>query len=283
MVFSGNGFQPLSTDGIDYELSQIQRPDQSTAMFYRQDGHLFYQLTFYNNQDNKTYLYDFNTQKFFDLTDANNNYHPARDYVYFNLKAYFISLNNASLYESSTNYTTYNENLPTIDQDPTLNLEIQRIRVPDTIMADDSSQFRPNTFFFTIEQGNDPNVSGASLVNNIDYLITEDAFVIPDDIIYSEYDIPLVDEDSGMGAGVGPDGLPLGDLPPPYQPRVDLSVSRDGGITWSNTVSRNLNPVGIRQNILNWENLGNANSLTLKLRFWGMSRFVANDGMVELY
>jgi hypothetical protein len=276
MVFAGESITPISSDGIDYELSQIQFPDQSTATLFRQDGHLFYQLTFYNPVDNVTYLYDFTSQTFFNLSDAALNYHPAREYVYFNGKTYFISLNNGSIYQSSSNYTTYNENLPTVAQDPTMNLEIQRIRVCDTVMTADSSQFRANTFVFIIEQGQDTLISGVSLLNNEDLLITEDAFAPPDDVIYTEFGVPMADEDSGAGVGAG-------DLPPPYQPRVDMSISRDGGITWSNTVARNLNPVAIRQNIINWENLGSANSLTIKLRFWGLSRFVCNNGWVEVY
>lgn len=276
LVYTGQGVQVISSDGIDYELERIQFPAQSTAMFYRQDGHLFYQLTFFNPVDNKTYLYDFQTEKFFDLRDANLNFHPARDYAYFNNNTYFVSLLNASLYQSSTDFTTYNENLPTAVQDPTQNLEIQHIRICDTIMAPDgSSQFRPNTFFFTLEQGNDPNVTGISL-NNLNLIAAEGGFVVPNAIIYTEFGIPIALEGSGIGA----DDV---NLPAPYQPRVDMSISRDGGISWSNTVGRNLNPVGYRQNILNWENLGMTNYLTIKLRFWGLSRFVVNKGNIEVY
>jgi hypothetical protein len=277
LVYTGQTFSPISTDGIDYKLANVKFPGQSTAMFYRQDGHLFYQLTFFNPADNLTLIYDFTTEMFFNLTDFELNFHPARQYAYFNLKTYFLSLNNASLYQSSTDFTTYNENLPTNpNPDPNLNRTIQRIRITDTIRALDSSGFRANTFVFTIEQGNDPLVSGVSLLNNENLLITEDLFAPPLDVIYTEFDIPIADETSGLG-------IPLGDLPPPYQPRVDLSISRDGGITWSNTVARYLNPVAIRQNIINWENMGTCNSLTLKLRFWGLDRFVAYDGVAELY
>ena len=274
MVYTGQGFKPISTDGIDHQLSHIQYVSQSTAMFYRQDGHLFYQLTFYNPADNLTIIYDFTTEMFFNLSDWNLDYHPAKNYAYFNGQTYFISLNDGNLYLSSTDLTTYNENLPNAIPDPTLIHEIQRIRICDTIRVDDSSQFRPNTFVFTIEQGNDKNVTGLSINNpGQDLLITEDLFNPPDDTIYTEANQPMADEDS----------LDITSITIPYQPRVDLTVSRDSGVTWSNTVSRNLNPIGMRQNILNWENLGSCNSLTLKLRFWGLSRFVAHNGMVELY
>jgi hypothetical protein len=274
MVYTGQGFKPISTDGIDHQLSHIKYVAESTAMFYRQDGHLFYQLTFYNPADNLTILYDFNTEMFFNLSDYALDYHPAKNYAYFNGNTYFVSLNNAAIYLSSTDLTTYNENLPTMISDPTQIYEIQRIRICDTIREDDSSQFRPNSFVFTIEQGNDKNVTGLSINSpGQDLLITEDLFTPPDDTIYTEAGQQMADEDSSD----------IASLTIPYQPRVDLTVSRDSGVSWSNTVSRNLNPIGIRQNILNWENLGACNSLTLKLRFWGLSRFVANNGMVELY
>ena len=274
MAFTGQAFQPISTDGIDHQLSHIKYINKSTAMFYRQDGHLFYQLTFYNPDDNLTILYDFTTQTFFNLADWNLDYHPAKNYAYFNNKTYFVSLNKASVYVSSTDLTTYNDNLPDDVQDPNKIHEIQRIRICDTIRADDTSQFRANSFVFNIEQGNDKNVTGLSISNpGEDLLVTELLFNPPDDIIYTEGGQPMADEDSNAVASTTPI----------YQPRVDLTVSRDGGITWSNTVARNLNPVGKRQNILNWENLGSCNSLTLKLRFWGLSRFVVNNGLIEIY
>lgn len=277
MVYTGQGATALSTDGIDYQLSQIQFPAQSTAMMYRQDGHLFYQLTFFNPADNLTILYDFNTQKFFNLTDFNVDYHPAREYILFQGDIYFISLKNGSIYQSSTDFTTYNENVQAAAiQDPTLNLEIPRTRIIETYRSENSEQFRVNSFEFTMEQGNDINVTPISLLGNEDLLITEDQFLPPDDIIITEVGIPIGDEDSGAGIG-------LGDLPIPYRPRVDMTISRDGGITWSNTVKRDLNPIGVRQNIINWENMGSCNSITIKLRFWGTSRFVVYNGMMQIY
>lgn len=281
-VYTGQGSEPISTMGIDYDLSSIQFPAQSTAMFVMQDGHLIYQLTFYNPKDNVTLFFDFSTQKFCHLSDHNLNYHPARNYVYFNGDTYFISLNNASLYLVSSDLTTYNENLPMGPINPQLVYDIQRIRITDTYRQENSAQFKANSFTMTMEQGNDPLVTGLSLLNNQDFIITEDMFVPPDDIVYTEFGVPVVDEDSGGPGGIGADGQPIPNNYIPYQPRVDLSISLDGGITWSNTVSRNLHPLGYRQNILQWENMGMCNALTLKLRFWGMSRFVVWDGVLDI-
>src|ERR1700728_1069497 len=78
------GSQSISTDGIDYQLGLLKYPEQSTAFFYRDDGHLFYQITFYNAADNLSLIYDVDTKKFFHVSDWNLNYHPARNVVYFN-------------------------------------------------------------------------------------------------------------------------------------------------------------------------------------------------------
>lgn len=273
MIYTGQGFESISTDGIDYQLSKIQYPEQSTATFYRQDGHLFYQLTFFNSADNVTFLYDLNQKIFLTLTDANLNFHPAREYVYFNNNIYFMSINNASLYQSSTDFTTYNENLLGTVYNPDLDYDIPRIRIPETIRASDSSQFRVNTFSFTIEQGQDPGVTGISLANNEDDLITEASFFPPNSIIDTQYGQPIGEEGSDEAAGVNV---------LPYQPRIDLAVSRDGGVTFGNYVSRNLHPLGYRQNILNWDRMGSMNSCTLKLRFLGTSRAVAYNGFMEI-
>src|SRR5574338_1194545 len=97
MVMAGGQAQRISTDGIDYLLSRVRNPELSTGMFYRQDGHVFYILTFYGEGDNFTITYDFTTQKFFDLTDWDFSYFPARQIAYFNNFIYFVSLKQGSI------------------------------------------------------------------------------------------------------------------------------------------------------------------------------------------
>jgi len=160
LVYSNQGAQQISTDGISYELGKIQHPEQSTAGFIRVDGHLMYQLTFYNAVDNVTYLYDFTEQKFYNLTDQNLNHHPATQYAYFNQTTYFCSINNASIYEISTELNEINENSPG-GQDPNLIYDMQYARITETIREEDNSRFIAQRFSFTIEQGNDPNYQGA--------------------------------------------------------------------------------------------------------------------------
>lgn len=277
MIFSGEGPVPVSTDGIDYMLSKIKNPASSTALFYRQDGHLFYQLTFYGAGDHVTLIYDMNTQKFFNLTDYNKDFHPSRDVVYFNNKMIFASLKNGYLYETSTNLTTYNENLSSkrTAWDPKMIHEIPRIRVCETIRRPDSGRFVTNSFVFTMAQGDDPNVTGLSIDSSYEErMITQDT---GEEMITQDGQF-MITQDSLPNTGVGANPLNL-----IYRPRVDLSISKDSGNTWSEYVGRGLNPIGMRQNIISWNSLGLSNELTFKLRFWGLSSFVVTDGIAEVY
>ena len=278
----GGGLKRISTDGIDYLLDSIKHPAQSTAIFYTQDGHLFYQLTFYNEEDNLTIIYDFNTDKFFNLSDQNNDYHPARSMVYFNGYPYFVSLNNASIYRSDTNYTTYDENIANITDVNTynvnLNYEIPRTRICESIRKPDSGRFIANSFVFTMAQGDDPLVTSGSIngVGTEDDIITENGT-----IIITQQGGTMVTQDSATSSNFVP--FFNNNLSSTYRPRVDMAISKDSGITWSNYVSRSLNPVGKRKNIITWNSMGAANDLTIKMRFLGMSSFVVQNGFVEVY
>jgi hypothetical protein len=263
MVYSGQGSANISTDGIAYELSNIQFPAQSTAAFIRVDGHLMYQLTFYNAADNVTYLYDFNTQKFFNLSDQYLNYHPARQYAYFNQQNYFVSLNNARLYKIDSDITVINENL--VGNLSSLIYDMQRIRITDNYAQEDSDRFIANRLTLTIEQGTDPEY----INSGIGYIVTEQtndpagAYIVAED-----GETYIVIEGSTTAIG--------------YRPRVDLSISTDGAITWSNTVTYPMNPLGFRKNIMNWNRLGGCNTITFKFRFWGRHHFVVNQAVLEI-
>ena len=217
MTSNGSETKKISTDGIDHLMESIQRPNDSTAFFFKQNGHLFYQLTFFNKKDNVTLIYDFSSEKFFHLSDASQNYHPARDVVYYRGKSYFISLNDAYLYEISDDYD---------DADGEL---IPRIRVCSTLRKNDNSVFRLAYFTFWIEQG-------------------------------------VTDYNTGDNA-----------------PRVDMSLSKNGNQSFSNIVSRDLNHQAHYRNRLNWYRMGQANEVTIQLRFWGFNRFVVTDGVAEVF
>ena len=259
MVTDGSSHRRISTDGIDYLLQTIEFPNQSTAFFFRQDGHLFWQITFYNEADNLSLIHDFTTGLFFHVCRENMDYHPARDVVYFNGNTYFISINDGSLYQMGTEFVGYNYSL-----DPQAYPEdIPRIRVCKTIRLEDSSVFRVGMLTFWIEQGENK------------YYLSETATCVG--VLVSQTGIPLVSQ-SGISL-ISQSGFCS---PEPIAPRVDMTFSKNGNASFSNAVGRKLNTRGQYRNQLRWWRLGQCNEFTVQLRFWGMQRFVCKDGIAEV-
>jgi len=260
MVTNGAETRQISTDGIDHLMESIRFPEESTAFFFRQNGHLFYQLTFFNPQDNLTISYDFTTNMFFHLSDQDLNYHIARDMVYFNNKSYLISLRDAAIYELGDYFNTYSYSTNRDD----VGEVIPRIRICNTLRKKDSSTFRCGMITFWIEQG----------VNNFFESIGCNGTIITEitgDTIVSESGQDLMVE---MGS-CGGDDL--------NRPRVDMAISKNGNESFSNFVERELNPMAHFKNQIRWHRIGQANELTVQLRFWNLDRVVVTDGVAEIY
>lgn len=139
----------ISTDGIDFKLSQLTAPQDSFGFIFKQDGHLFYQVTF--KTDNQSYIYDFNTKRFFTVTDPYMNYHIAHHVAFLNNKYYFVSANDGNLYEIGTNYTNYDGQ------------EIPRIRITKTLRMQDTTPFVTNNMSFPLEQGATSDIARVDL------------------------------------------------------------------------------------------------------------------------
>ncbi len=255
MVMLGGKAQRLSTDGIDYLLSTVQHPDNSTAMFYRQDGHVFYILTFYNEDDNFSIMYDFTTQKFFDITDWDFTYHPARQMAYFNNEIYFASLKQGSLMRISSNLTSISTNIQN-------NYEIPRIRKCNTIRLKGSDRFIVNTLSMIIENGVEPNVNFQFECQG--HILGETSGLI----MYSEDDEPLLIEGGSCQI---------------YRPRIDLTISKNGGQTYGNPNSYFMHATGDYKNQPQFYKMGECNQFTPQFRFWGFGSFVVADAVVEIY
>lgn len=264
MTTNGSSIERISTDGIDHLLETLQFPEQSTAIFFRQDGHFFYQITFFNPVDNLTLFYDFNTKQFFHASDEDLNFHPARQLVFFNGSSYFISLNDASIYEMSTQFVTYNYNLP-----PTTTVMgqvIPRIRICKSIRMENSARFRVRMFTFWIEQGVNDNYLMEQTGTVCDgLLITQTG----EHLIVTQQGDPIISQ--------------MGQCHSVFDvPRVDLSFSKNGNESFGNVVGNDLNPQGRYINQIRWWGMGQANEFTPQLRFWGFQRFVAKDGVLEV-
>jgi hypothetical protein len=278
IIMYTNGGMPekITTDGIDYLFSQLQNPADSRAFIYRQDGHLIYHINFYT--DNLSLFYDFNTKKFFHASDENLNYFIADQVAFFNNQYYFVTRNNGNLYAFDTIYKSYD------------GAEIPRFRSCKSIRLPSQEYFIANDVGFTIESGetnwqqqntgpiNLITQDGNQLINQGDIILfqTQDGNYITfqngNNAIAQQSDITdfsyLIAQQEGMLYST---------------PRVDLSISIDGGASFGNEWGYSLPPIGIRKNRLMWWQLGAANDLTCLFKFWGLnSRFIATDGIVNI-
>lgn len=244
---TGGDINRISTDGIDFKFTQLKNPSNSYGFLFRQDGHLIYQITF--PDDNLTYIYDFNTKKFFTLCDENMDAHIAKRITFFNDAYYFVSFVDGNLYQIGTQFTTYD------------GVEIPRIRVCKNIRMPDASRFAINNLTFTLEQGTQTD----NFADNTDPLLTESSQIL------------LTENSEELLATVN------GDVPFAVPQAVGLSVSKNGGESFGTIWSKQLNPAGVYRNRLIYWQLGSANDFIPQFRFWGLGRFVATDGVVSIY
>ena len=147
VAHSGAQIEQISTDGIDYQLGNLTDPTNCTGFLFQQDGHIIYQFTF--PTDNISYAYDFNTKMFFNVSDENLDYHPAREVVYFNNTYYFVALSLGNVYQFDTIITTANYSLA----DSSTVYIIPRQRVCPSLRLPDQRYYIANSLGFTIEQG----------------------------------------------------------------------------------------------------------------------------------
>jgi hypothetical protein len=247
---TGGMIEKITTDGIDYLFSQLQSPQDSQGFIFRQDGHLIYHINFYT--DNLSLFYDFNTKKFFNACDDKYNYFIAGETAFFNNQYYFLTKNNGNMYAFDTAFTTYD------------GVTIPRVRICNNVRDPSQQYFIANDVGFTIETG------------ETEYLqqpVFADIFIVSeagDNLITEINNFFIVDEQSETTGYVV------------TTPRVDFSISTDGGATFGSEWAYYLPPLAHRKNRLMWWQLGIANDFVCQFKFWGIGRFVAYDGIVNV-
>lgn len=262
MVMQGGGASRISTDGLDYLLESVQAPENSTAALYRQGGHLFYILTFFDPLDNFTIMYDFTTKKIYDLTDWDFTAFPMRQIVYFENKSYFLSFKDGAMYEFNSNLTQYDTFANSSGTSVDKVYDIPRVRLTNTHrIPNRPEKYKVKVFTFVIESGTTDNAYNQEVC--FGYILTEDTR----QIIYTEDGLPILVE---------------GGYCMTNKPRVDLTISKNGGINFSNAVSYELKASGDYKNQPRFNNLGYAQQITFQLRFWGAGRFVVKNGTMEI-
>lgn len=265
MVSTGGPPEKISNDGIDFKLARLVNPSKSVAFFFREDGHVFYQITFFDDKDNLTLLYDFNTKSFFTMTDENMNYHIAQRIAFYNDTYYFTSLKDGCIYEMNSKFTYYDytepANIPIRLEDRDIK-EIPRIRVIKPLRLQDSSRFIVTSLNLLIDQGNDEFYKSSKAR----YITTTGGKVLATNVpdgyqgIFLQNNVTL----------------------PPYRPRIDMCIAKDGAEQFGNFVKQELNPLGVRKNRVNFYQLGAANDMSIQFRFWSKSRVVVSNGMLQI-
>lgn len=254
MKFNGGREESISTDGIDFLLANISDPTNCTGFLFRQDGHLLYQFTF--PTDNISLVYDFDTKLFFYVSDENQNYHPARNVVFFQNDYYFVSLNDGNVYTFGTQFTNLQYAANNVQQ-------MYRNRICPPVRLPSQRMFIAKSLGFTVENGQ-PNAPIQSFTSS--FLITQDGN-------------PLITQD-GDYLQSQPDYVTLDGL---YNEAIDLSISRDGAESFGNSVRQYMSPTGNRKSRMIFQRLGQANDFTPQISPVGFGRFVLFDGIIEAY
>jgi len=246
----GKQIKRISNDGIDFKLANLTDPTNVYGYLFRQDGHLIYVATW--PTDGLSYAYDFNTQEFSTLTSEKMGAYIAKDVSYFNGNYYFVSTVDGNIYQMGSNLYTYDYGNGNV-------YEIPRIRITPPIRMPDQSRFVAGYAGFTIEQG------------QFNYDDRDTRFILGD-----QMNDPICTQGNSQYIGGGFNFAT-------NVPRVDLSLSKDGGVNFGSDVSINMRPQGVRQNRLMWWRLGAQNDLTMQFKFYGFDHFTMTEGICGVY
>lgn len=154
---TGGKPNPLSNEGLDFLLKNLNFPERSSGFLFQDNGHIMYQLTFFDPTDDLTIVYDFTSGFFYSATDEKLSHYIANRISYFNNSFYFINFdaNNPGLYKMSVNILTYN------------GATIPRIRITDPIRFN-GKKFTINRVELEIEQGESTDYRRIDLAASFD-------------------------------------------------------------------------------------------------------------------
>jgi hypothetical protein len=261
IMYSDGGMpKKITTDGIDYAFSQLQTPSDSQGFLYRQDGHLFYHINFYS--DNISYFYDFNTEKFFNASDQDNNYFIASEIAFYGNQYYFVTRNNGNLFAFDTSFTSY-QDVESYPSTTVINYIIPRFRICKNIRLPSQDYVILNDIGFTIESG-ETDAFIQPTVPSIGLLLLQNGF-------------PLLLQD-----GITDLQLNVNSNVTYTTPTVYLSLSYDGGATFANAVPYALPTIGYRRNRLMWWQCGMSNDTVPKFNMVSYGRVVCFDGIANV-
>jgi len=288
VMYTTGGPEPkkITTDGIDFQLSEIDNPEDSQGFIFRKNGHLFYHLNFYT--DNFSYVFDLTTNKIYNACDERLNYYIMGQAVWYQNQYFSISRNHGNLYIFDTVFNVYED---TNAENIIVKNEVPRIRYTQNIRLPSQDYFIVNDVSFVIESGESDYIYQD---HGPWFLLTEDdKKLITEDIAFEGF---LLFENGNFWETEN-DNLIIGEIVDfsesaflitdnnnlvPITPRVDLSVSYDGGATFSSNFPYQLPHIGKRKNKLIWWNVGMGNDVVCQFNFWNVGAVVADGGVINI-
>lgn len=249
MEVRGTESIPVSNRALDYALAQYAS-DQSTGVadargiMIKENGIIFYRLNF--TRANHTYVLNVtmsspDKSKWHEEEVLNGNRHPAQTHVYFKGVNYYGHYNQPILYVVDDTFVTN-------DGEP-----IRRMRIGRQISPEGYNRLRIDRWQLDVLQG--------AVDQEIYDLANLDAENAQDLLTESGVNI-LLDQQVVVGIG---------------QPRVFLSISKDGGQSYGNIRPANMGKIGERTFRTVWRKLGTTprgQGFTPKIEFFNQVPFV---------
>jgi hypothetical protein len=279
-----NGYTPvvISPQSITYRISKSTDLSQCFGYCYNDEGHIFYVLT--NPVDNWTFVYDVTTQMWHErststLTRSDINRHIGNCYAYFNNMHIIGDYYTSNLYEMSSKFYT-DAGLPIVSEQTTQRLAdedyledifIGELKVDIDAGVGMTDVNSPASAYATLSLG-----AVASCVisyNGADYTSTptvllrsidgngSGATAIVSVAFGSVTGITVIN--GGSGYTSAPEVIIVA---PEIVPYAGLSISRDGGRTWSSEYPKSMGRVGEYRKRLRWSALGRSKDRVFRLR-----------------
>lgn len=253
VAMSGSSVQKVSTQAIDYRISQLTRIDLASAYSYVDEGHLFYVITF--PKDDLTLVYDLTTQMWHERSTyapnkrAEQHRHLSEHYIHFADKHLVSHYKESKIYEMSSRY---------YDDD---GLPIVSIRTAQPIYSDRELD----------------NMKISKLIIDIEGGVGDGSTPESANIWYANGD-HFADFTGYAGDNVGIAGTSWahnGD------PMAWLSWSNDGGHTWSDDYPAAMGKQGDYRRRLIWRRLGAPRNRIFKLKMADSVKKVVLDARVN--
>lgn len=224
---------PISTRALDFQLAQYASENQvadSRGIFVKENGIIFYRLNF--TAANHTFVYNATlseptsdeTKLWHEEQVLNGDRHPAQTHGYFNGNNFYGAYNKPILYQVDSSFVTNDgEAIPRI--------RIGRCYVPSTY-----NQTRVDRWMLDV-------IQGQALVTNISGILT--LLAENNNVITTEDSLDILLESSTI--------LPIYST---ANPVVFLSISKDGGVTYSYRLTEKMGAIGERKFRTVWRKLG---------------------------